>query len=76
MFDATEISPRPPTAINGSASASSPDSTWKSGGTARQTSHICVMLPEASLTPTIFGIVASRASVRGSTLQPVRPGTL
>ena len=38
------------------------------GGTARQTSHICVMLPEASLTPTMFGIAASRASVDGSTL--------
>ena len=48
--------PRPPTAISGSVSASSPDSTRKSDGTARQISHICVMLPDASLTPTMFGI--------------------
>ncbi len=34
--------PRPPTAISGSVSASSPDSTMKSSGTARQISHICV----------------------------------
>ena len=48
----------------------------KSGGTTRHTSHICVMFPDASLTPTMFGIAASRASVAGSTLIPVRPGTL
>ena len=31
-FDATEMTPRPPTAISGSVIASSPDSTMKSGG--------------------------------------------
>jgi hypothetical protein len=68
-FDATEITPRPPTAISGRAIASSPDSTVKFDGTSRQTSHCCVMLPEASFTPTMFSMAASRASVRGSTLQ-------
>ena len=34
------------------------------------------MLPDASFTPTMFGIAASFTSVAGSTLQPVRPGTL
>ena len=68
--------PRPPIAISGSVNASSPDSTMKSLGTARQTSAICCMLPEASFTPTMVGIVARRAQVAGSMLQPVRPGTL
>ena len=75
-FDATEMIPRPPTAINGSVRASSPDSTTNSGGTASQTSHICVMFPDASFTPTTFGIAASRTSVFTSMLTPVRPGTL
>ncbi len=75
-FDATEMMPRPPIAISGSVMASSPESTMNSGGTARTISHICVMLPEASLTATTCGIVARRASVAASTLQPVRPGTL
>jgi hypothetical protein len=48
----------------------------KSVGTTRQTSHIWVMLPDASFTPTMFGIAARRASVVGSTFTPVRPGTL
>src|SRR5436190_3464895 len=54
-FAATEMMPRPPTAISGSVSASSPERTMKSSGTARQISHICVMLPDASFTPTMFG---------------------
>ena len=37
---------------------------------------ICAMLPEASLTPTMLSIAASRASVAGSTFTPVRPCTL
>ena len=45
-------------------------------GTPAQISHICVTLPEASFTPTMCGTVLSRISVAGSTLQPVRPGTL
>jgi hypothetical protein len=75
-FDATETTPRAPTAIAGSVIASSPDRTMKPGGAARQTSQIWVMLPEASFTPTTFGRVARRERVAGSTLQPVRPGTL
>ena len=63
-------------AMSGTVSASSPDSTRKSAGTARTMSAICDMLPAASFTPTIVGIVASVASVDASTLQPVRPGTL
>ena len=62
--------------ITGSVIASSPLSTRKFSGTLRQTSQICRMFPEASLTATMFGIAASRTSVAGSTLQPVRPGTL
>ena len=54
-FETTETIPRPPTDITGSVSASSPDSTRKSSGTARQISHICVTLPDASFTPTMFG---------------------
>src|SRR5438876_498021 len=53
-FDTTAMTPRPPTAISGSVKLSSPDSTMKSAGTARQTSHICAMLPDASLMPTMF----------------------
>ena len=55
--------PRPPIAISGNVIASSPESTRKSAGTALQTSHICVMFPDASFTPTILGIVASLARV-------------
>ncbi len=73
---ATEMMPCPPTAINGSVSASSPESTMKSEGTARTISHICETLPDASLTPMMLGIVARRASVDTSTFTPVRPGTL
>ena len=62
-LDATEMTPWPPTAIRGSVSTSSPDSTMKLDGTARHTSHICVMLPDASLTPAMLGIAARRASV-------------
>ena len=68
--------PRPPTDISGSVSASSPERTRKLSGTLRQTSTICVTLPDASFTPTMFGICASRASVAISTFTPVRPGTL
>ena len=75
-FEATEMTPRAPTAIAGSARASSPERTRKSGPTAFSTSQIWVMLPEASFTPTTCGIDARRARVAGSTLQPVRPGTL
>src|SRR4249920_990388 len=49
--------------------------TRKSEGTALQISHTCVTLPDASLTPTTFGIAASRTSVLTSMLTPVRPGT-
>jgi hypothetical protein len=48
----------------------------KSAGIALQISHICVTFPEASFTPTMFGMSARRASVDTSTLTPVRPGTL
>ena len=48
----------------------------KPSGTACTTSQICVMLPDASFTAITCGIVARRASVAGSMLQPVRPGTL
>ena len=45
-------------------------------GTALQISAICVMLPLASLTPAIFGISASRATLPASIFAAVRPGTL
>ena len=46
-LDATEITPRPPSAINGSVMASSPDTTMKSDGTARQISPFarCCLRP-------------------------------
>ena len=75
-FETTQMTPRAPIDIIGSVMASSPDNTMKSGGTARTYSHACCMLPDASLTPMMFGIAASRLSVFTSMLQPVRPGTL
>ena len=75
-LDATEITPRPPTAITGSAIASSPLSTRKSSGMRAQTSAICIMLPDASFTPMMPGIVASRCNVGTSMFVPARPGTL
>ena len=75
-FEATEITPVPPREITGRVMASSPEKTRKCSGTALQTSAICAILPLASFTPMIFGISASRASVPGSMLAPVRPGTL
>ena len=68
--------PCPPTAIVGSVNASSPERTRKPAGTALQTAQICDMLPDASLTATMFGTALRRTSVATSTLHPVRPGTL
>ena len=56
--------------------ASSPESTAKSWGTAWKIGAIWEMLPEASLTAITRSIWARRARVAGSTLRPVRPGTL
>ena len=42
----------------------------------RQMVHIWDKSPDASLTPTMLSTDASRSSVAGSTLHPVRPGTL
>ena len=75
-FDATEMTPRPPIAISGNVSASSPERMMKSEGSSLQTSIIWLMLPEASLTPMMLGIAERRASVAGSTFTPARPGTL
>ena len=75
-LDDTEMIPRPPTAITGSVSASSPERTTKSFGTELHTSQICDMLPDASLTATIPGTELRRTSVETSTLHPVLPGTL
>jgi hypothetical protein len=75
-FDATETMPTPPSAITGNVTASSPEKTRNVSGTELMASAICVMLPLASLTPTMFGISTSRASVAGSRFAPVRPGTL
>ena len=75
-FDATEITPTPPSAMSGKVKASSPDSTWKPGSTAFRTSICCVMLPDASLMPTMFGTFERRATMAGSMLDDVRPGTL
>ena len=47
-----------------------------SGPQARITAVIWSRLPEASLTPTMFGIWASRASVSVSMLTAVRPWML
>ena len=75
-FDATEMTPCPPTAISGSVSASSPERTMNDSGTSLQMSTIWLMFPDASLTPMMFGSVARRASVDGSMFTPARPGTL
>jgi hypothetical protein len=75
-LETTEITPRPPSAINGSVMASSPESTAKSWGTAWKICDIWEMLPEASLTATTRSSWARRARVAGSTFKPVRPGTL
>ncbi len=55
---------------------SSPHSTAKLYGTCCTTCAIWLMLPEASFTPTMYSISASRFSVAGSTFTPVRPCTL
>src|SRR3989442_4299014 len=75
-LDATETTPCPPTAISGNASASSPERTMKSSRTAAHISPICVMLPDASFTATMFFSSAMRSRVWASTFAPVRPGTL
>ncbi len=56
--------------------ASSPERTEKFSGAWLIIVAIWPMLPEASFTPAIFSILASLASVAGSTLTPVRPWTL
>ena len=53
-LDATEITPRPPIAINGSVIASSPESTRNSSGTQFRIVAICPTFPEASLIPTML----------------------
>jgi hypothetical protein len=73
---ATEMTPWPPTDITGSVIASSPETTRNSAGRLRRTSQICAMFPEASLTPMMLGMSASRTSVAVSTFEPVRPATL
>ena len=68
--------PRPPSAITGMVTASSPESTVKPDGTSFRMVATCPMLPEASFTPTMFSMAARRAMVAGSTFTPVRPCTL
>ena len=75
-FETTEITPSPPKAISGRVIESSPESTEKPSGTDWQIRPICPMSPDASLTATMLGMSASRASRSGLTLQHVRPGTL
>ena len=73
---ATLISPSAPTAIAGSARASSPERTYLPSGSVRQISPICARLPEDSFTATTLGISQSRDSRAGVMFSPVRPGTL
>src|SRR6266849_1293896 len=75
-FETTEMTPRPPRAMSGSVMASSPERTMNSSGTALRIAAICEMLPEASLMPAMFSILASRFTVAGSMFTPVRPCTL
>ena len=70
------MTPLPPRPASASVMASSPESTVKSGGRVAHRFAICAMFPEASFTPTMLSIAASRRSVAGSTFTPVRPGTL
>src|SRR5579864_5399186 len=75
-FEQTEIMPTPPRAITGIVMASSPEKTRKLSGTWLKTSAICEMLPLASFTAMMLGILARRPSVAGSMLAAVRPTTL
>jgi len=75
-FDATEMTPFPPSARIGRVQASSPARTATSRGRSRQIRAICSRFPEASLTATIRGCTASRRNVSASTFVPVRDGTL
>ena len=51
-----------------------PASTEKSAGAARQISHSCPRSPDASFTPATLPAAATRSSVGGAMLQPVRLG--
>ena len=68
--------PLPPSPASAIAMASSPLSTSKPSGIVAQICAICAMFPLASFTPTMLSICASRSSVAGSMLTPVRPITL
>ncbi len=74
---ATEITPRPPTAISGSVMrvvAAQHDEVRRAFA---QISVICEMLPDASFTrDDVRDRRRAARAWRGSTLQPVRPGTL
>src|SRR5260370_29584813 len=75
-LEATEIRPRPPSAMRGSVKEASPERTRKSLETRLRMAPIWEMLPEASLMPTMFLIWERRRTVEGSILTPVRPCTL
>src|SRR5688572_5256793 len=75
-FAVVEITPLAPIASIGSVSASSPDSTLKLSGQRSITSEICPRSPHDSLIPTTCSRSESRATVEGSMLLAVRPGTL
>ena len=68
--------PSPPSAITGSVSSSSPESTENSGGRPRDDVGDLRELPDASFTAAMPGIFAISSVVFASMLLPVRPGTL
>ena len=76
-FETTEMMPSPPSAITGSVSSSSPDSTANSGGRPRMMSAICDELARRLLHGDDARESApSRASSSPRCCSPVRPGTL
>ena len=75
-FETTEITPLPPMASSGSTVKSSPEITAIRSPHSSMIRLAWRRSAVASLIATMFGISASRATVSGSRLTPVRPGTL
>src|SRR6266436_5246766 len=75
-FAVTEMTPLPPSLMKSTAVASSPDSSVNSAGTCASNSRARLNSGVASLSATIRGCLARRATVHGSRSTPVRLGTL
>src|SRR5450631_706098 len=75
-FPVTEMTPLAPSPMKSTAVASSPDSSVKPAGTCASNSRARLNRGVASLSATIRGCRARRATVPGSRSTPVRVGTL